>query len=219
MLQNTQKRFQRPKKMRKTAKFHGFFKVNPLKNQSIMRFRLFRALSRQILLFFLLAAPAFAAPDEAEVFGLAQELQSLRAQEVVELVKEKRLSSGEEKKPVMLFVYASWCPHCRTSMKDLASLDKAGAFKNIAPVYLSVDRDFIKLSRYLLDKEYTYFTPYVLKAAGLASPMQVLSSNLGTSWRGSIPYFAFIDTNGRLADEAFGVIPEEQLAARLRELK
>ncbi len=204
-----------PQRARKTAKKTHFYKVKILKHMNKKLFHLSRLLTSQFIALLLLTTPALAV-EETEVFGFAQELKSLRAVELVDLVKEKRLG-GEQKKPVMLFIYASWCPHCRDAMETLHGMNSA-FFKDIQPVYLSVDRDFIKLSRYLLENKYTNFEPYVLKAAGLATPMEILTSRLGTNWRGGIPYFAFIDAEGRIRNEAFGNVPEETLATYLRDL-
>jgi len=62
--------------------------------------------------------------------------------------------SDFEGKPVVLFFWASWCPHCRNELPQLERLQLAGTKERVRVVAVNVeDRDiFRKLHRGLSDK-------------------------------------------------------------------
>ena len=104
-------------------------------------------------------------------------------------------------KPTFLFIYTSWCPHCRHAMPNVLSLNEKGILKNARVFFLSLDKDKAKLANYLGEEGYKdMFVPYqfnVDESAALVSYMQ----SKGATFRGAIPYAALFDTHGELLAE------------------
>lgn len=144
-------------------------------------------------------------PVEAAIREQVRELKPIRASELRPLLKQPD-------KPTMLVIYASWCGICHQVMPQLSQLHGEGAFSGVDPVFLSIDRNFRDLGKYLVESGHTSMiaSPYVFKYSSVNMLNQVLTP-LGSSFRGHIPYIAFFDPSGKAVAEFSGMVNKEQL--------
>jgi len=118
-------------------------------------------------------------------------------------------------KPLMLHIYASWCPYCRQQNPAIVDLIHQNDGK-MEVVVLSIDQDQNKLADFLAKKPQPLpYTPFIMDASAAASFMQVMRSQR-SSFDGSIPYTAFFNKEGKMVEEFSGVVDKAVLDAGLK---
>ena len=125
-------------------------------------------------------------------------VNTIKPLSTVDLRQALQINDG---KPTFLFIYASWCPHCRTALPEFVRLQEKGALAKAQVIYFSTDRDPEKLIRYLAENNYhTLFTPYVFSDPDPQTLVRLVE-DYGMSWQGGIPYAAILDKDGQLIAE------------------
>ena len=87
---------------------------------------------------------------------------------------EERLAAGE---PMMVEVYASWCPTCLKQHEAFEELDKAGEAPEIRAIRVDFDRDIAFRNKYDLHYTGTLMLfkdgEYIAEGPGLTSAKQI----------------------------------------------
>jgi|GEM_PF-6483760 len=143
-------------------------------------------------------------PRLEEVKKIESQLINITPQDVPGLLKS---TTG---KPVLFMAYATWCYYCRQVMPVIIQLMRDHEFDEFTPVFISLDSEPRKLSRYLVHRDfYHYFRPYVLDS-GLFNRLSSVMQPIGSSFSGIIPYIA-IFKDGRMVVEVNKVVNRQQL--------
>lgn len=104
-------------------------------------------------------------------------------------------------KNTMLFIYTSWCPHCRKAIPELLKLKENGSMDHMQVVMLSIDQNPEQLINYIGNAGYhTRFTPY-LYTERIEGDMWRLVADYNMTFKGAIPYAAVISKDGELLAE------------------
>lgn len=107
------------------------------------------------------------------------------------------LMASASGRPTLLVVYASWCGYCRIKMPEIVSLMREGKFAHVEVVFLSIDKSPVKLAEYLVHAGfYQDIVPYIVTNGYFHSLSDTLR-NIGSAYRGSIPFMEIYDAKGR----------------------
>jgi thiol-disulfide isomerase/thioredoxin len=129
--------------------------------------------------------------------------------------KVPALLQHADDKPVMLVIYASWCPYCKELMPEIIELMQHHQMDSVTPLFLSVDERADLLAAYLVHNNYQmFFTPYMAES-GLHSG---LKGKVG-HFNGHIPYIGFFDRQGQLITEFPGMVDKHTLLNTIDQLK
>jgi len=150
-----------------------------------------------IFAFMILFAPSIVAQEAAADSPVSVSGAQLAG--VLEQVKGKRAA---------LFLYTSWCPHCRRALPEIAKIAQSHPQRIIA---VSLDKDDDTLMRYLnTNYETIYFTPYVWDRSDIfARPL----GRFGIKPGRGIPFTALLDEYGYVHKQ--GVLKPSEVAAYL----
>lgn len=128
----------------------------------------------------------------------AEVTRSIKPLSSVDLRQKISVNNG---KKTLLFLYTSWCPHCRNAMPQMLDMQHKGAFDNVQVIYFSTDQEPEKLIRYIAEHQYhKAFTPYIFQGDD-PQKLMLVTNSYGMSWRGGIPYAAVISADGKLLAE------------------
>ena len=107
-------------------------------------------------------------------------------------------------KPLVLEIWASWCPFCALQNPRLQKLyDSAGAARGgLGVLAVSIDRDPKDAAAYMAKRGYTF-------PAAMDTP--ALRAALGK--RKGLPELYVIDANGKVVQKEVGEMLEEEVAA------
>jgi len=131
-----------------------------------------------------------------------------------------RIVQSSTGKPVMLFMYASWCGYCKQVMPMLVQMVHNHELDQIEPVFLSVDEQPRSLSKYLVYKGYSNaFTPYRLDRDFSFRGMSSFVMESGSHYQGSIPYIGFFNREGKLISDASGVVEEQDVLGVVKRIQ
>ncbi len=166
-----------------------------------IRFVIYTAVFALLLMSFLhIIAPALppepekAAADPQVVADISQRITPLSM-----LKLREKISTGN--KPTFVFIYTSWCPHCRHAMPNVISLNEKGILKHAKVLFISLDKDKAKLANYLSEEGYKdTFIPYQFSASESGELVAYMRGK-GATFRGAIPYAALFDKHGDLLAE------------------
>lgn len=148
-----------------------------------------------------------------EVKGENEQLITIKPEEVAPMA----LNAGG--KPVMLVVYASWCPYCREVMPGVAELIREHKLDRLKLIFLSVDTRQRALAAYLVAHNYQgLFTPYVI-APNLAGNLPEALRPTGSQFDGRIPFIGFYDSSGKPVARFPGMMDKNALLAAVEQLK
>jgi len=122
--------------------------------------------------------------------------------------------SEHSSKPLMLHIYASWCPFC--TQQNPAIMELIDQNKNkVDAVLISLDTDKYRLAQFLLSKPQPLaFKPFVL-SDDARQPLRAFLDGTGGNFAGSIPYTIFINTEGKMVAEFNGLTDKAALEAGL----
>jgi tetratricopeptide (TPR) repeat protein len=109
-------------------------------------------------------------------------------------------------KPLVLNIWATWCPPCRAEIPDLVAF--AQAHPEIMVVGVSVDEPDADLKQFIMD----YDISYLILRGDEATAKQYLGAS------GGIPQTYFIDAEGVVRGHIYGSAPRDTFEARLRDL-
>ena len=131
-------------------------------------------------------------------------MNTLQTEELRDIIKTER-------KPILLLIYASWCPYCKKQMEALRSIHLSN--KNLRIIALSTDREPDDLQRYLqkippLPFEYPLYV-------GREDMRNVIRS-YGGNFSGAIPYMGLFK-RGKMVAGISGYTEESELKKILAE--
>lgn len=139
-------------------------------------------------------------------FGISAEVKTYAEQKLVPMdgAHFRDLAAATKGKPMLMFVYASWCPWCKKQFPMVKALQQRFG-DDIHIAYVSIDDDAYALSRFLM-KEYPKpeFTPYHVSEESRSDFYGTLADH-GFTHSGSIPYLILTDKNGGRAAEFRGL--------------
>ncbi len=115
----------------------------------------------------------------------------------------------------MVFLYASWCPHCQRQKPEIAALAEHYGDK-LDIILISVDKDIDALVNFLT-KHPSDLTTYRIEPEEYI-PFRKRLAALGSDFTGGIPHIILIGPDGKMLDEATGFVPGENLKAGLDKL-
>ncbi len=110
-------------------------------------------------------------------------------------------------KPMVVNLWATWCPPCRREMPVLTTAQRETG--DVTFVFANQGEDAFTLDRYLVEQQ--------LAPANLVlDPAKGLGRNYGTM---ALPTTLFFDANGRLVDTHLGSLSAASLASKLASLR
>lgn len=115
----------------------------------------------------------------------------------------------------MVFLYASWCPHCQRQKPEISALSKHYDDR-LDVILVSVDKNIDALSEFLR-KHPSELTTYRLEPEEYL-PFRKRLAALGSEFTGGIPHIILIGPDGEMLDEVTGFVPSENLKAGLDKL-
>ena len=115
----------------------------------------------------------------------------------------------------MVFLYASWCPHCQRQKPEIAALAQHYGDK-LDMVLVSVDKNIDALASFLAQHP-SELTTYRITPEEYI-PFRKRLAALGSDFSGGIPHIILIGPDGQMIDEATGFVPSENLKAGLDKL-
>ena len=143
-------------------------------------------LSMSLLLCLAIAAPVLATPGEVPVGG------TLREAPMQGLTGKSQLLSDFRGKPLIINVWASYCPPCLAEMGSLERLYKKYG-KQFNLIGITID-DYPDRARGFLDKAKTSFPHFI-------DQKLILENMLGGD---RIPLTLLIDANGKIVNKVYG---------------
>lgn len=155
--------------------------------------------------------------------GSEQDSKAYRAMDarivVVPLEQVERFVRPKQGKPVMLVLYASWCPYCHVEIPTILEMMAEHSLDHLSPVFLSLDKQPRQLSKYLIRNGFdSVIDPYMVEDTlfgSLSDSLQVT----GSRFKGAIPYVAFFDNDGKIVAELFGLVDKQMLLSVVNKLK
>lgn len=118
-----------------------------------------------------------------------------------------QLAAVAKGKPLVVNLWATWCPPCRTEMPFLAAAQQQE--RDIAFVFASQGEDAATVQRYLADSQ-------LVLANVLIDTKRELGREVGSR---AFPTTLFYDAGGRLVDVHVGQLSQASLAAKLNRLR
>lgn len=110
-------------------------------------------------------------------------------------------------KPLVVNLWASWCPPCRREMPVLAAAQQQVA--GVRFVFVNQGEDVVTLQRYLTAGR-------LVLANLLLDPGKTLGQKVGSM---ALPITLFFDARGQLVDTHIGALSSASLASKLKQLK
>lgn len=139
-------------------------------------------------------------------FGVSPEVKTYAERTLVPMDSThfRELVAANKGKPMLMFVYASWCPWCKKQFPMIKALQMRFG-DDVHFAYVSIDDDSYALSRFLM-KEYPKpeFTPYHVSEASRSDFYGALAAH-GFTHSGSIPYLILTTKDGGRAAEFRGL--------------
>jgi thiol-disulfide isomerase/thioredoxin len=116
-------------------------------------------------------------------------------------VFQLRNKIATSKKPTLVMIYTSWCPHCRHALPVVLSLKDKGILNNARVLFVSIDKKKEDLAEYLVEEGYQdAFVPYQFKYSERGALMDFMKSK-NANFNGGIPYAALFSQQGELIAE------------------
>lgn len=109
----------------------------------------------------------------------------------------------------VLFMYASWCPHCKRQFAIMDELKSQYSPEQLAIYYVAIDADAMELSQFLVDRypNGVPFTPYHAAPGTNRDALEEALRSMGMHPSGSIPYLVFFNAQRQPVHEETGVTP------------
>jgi len=117
---------------------------------------------------------------------------------------------------VLVQVYASWCPSCRSAFPTVVELGETYGNSGLRIRAFSVDEDVRALEAFLDHRRLPFRPLHLLPYQ--PGELSTALLGLGAHYQGSIPFFALFDRRGRLVDEFTGERGLRRLPARITSL-
>ncbi|MCI5049045.1 MAG: redoxin domain-containing protein [Rickettsiales bacterium] len=125
--------------------------------------------------------------------------------------------SEPSSRPLMLHIYASWCPYCQQQNPAIVDIiDERSNRMDI--MMLSIDQNKYQLSQFLLKKEQPLpYTPYMMPRDAYPALASFLSG-AGGSFSGAIPYTVIFDGDRKMVAEYPGLVQRSDIEDGLAKL-
>lgn len=107
-------------------------------------------------------------------------------------------------RPTLVFIYASWCPHCKAQFPALDALESRYPEKDLHITYISLDQNEYELSKFLTETTpKPAFIPYHVSPLEHQDFLDSLRAR-GLNPNGSIPYLIVFDRDQKPLKEMNG---------------
>lgn len=149
-------------------------------------------LKNKVFLTFLFLVPLSLLVFTPRVMSGVTDIYYVGANKFLEYVYKKK---GKRK---LVFIYTSWCPHCRDAFPSIMALEQS---KKGSVAAISTDRDHKKLEQYLNKMGRVPFHVFLAnqkKDGGF----QKMMNRKGINFSGSIPYMAVLDENNKVVSQS-----------------
>ncbi len=143
--------------------------------------------SYHYLLYFFIFSIILAKPTHAE------QIQTLDIKEFSAII------SNNKNKVIVVNVFATWCPACRTEIPNIVKIYKEYIGKPVVFIGLSVDHNFQKLKNYIKEEQVNF--PVYSAGKSITSMLRV----------SAIPHNIIYNKNGDIVLNSAGVMPEDEL--------
>ena len=149
------------------------------------------------------------APTVSSPVAAPRTLEAIAVQDAPDVIVAGR------NRPVLVMLYASWCPYCRSFFSTFIDLAQRHKAHNLVTLAFSIDENPEDLNSYLGNKELPFRKLWIRpwQPGQLDSAMKPVGFQIGATF--GIPFVAVIDRNGRVAAQWTGVPPLEKLQAAL----
>jgi peroxiredoxin len=127
---------------------------------------------------------------------------------LIELASGQRVTlSHYDGQPVLLFFWATWCPHCNNEMEAIKTI--AQTYKEAGLIVLTIDaaEDYATVTIYRSVHELTF--PILLDPGSVAQAAYNVDS---------VPRHFFISSNGRIASIGWGEMTLDDLKVQVDEI-
>lgn len=121
-------------------------------------------------------------------------------------------------KPVMLVLYASWCPICNSVMPLLENAMRDESLYNIYPLFISLDEQPRLFAKYIHSHGYQQLFVPMRADEGLTGSVAGALAKTGSRYNGAIPYVGFFDKNGKVIVDFSGDFDKEFLRKTIANL-
>lgn len=166
------------------------------------------ALRRPLLLGLLAGALGWIAAPGVLRFSAAPTLSELEAMPLMTPQgKPESLAGLARGKPMVVNLWASWCPPCRREMPVLAAAQQQ--VPGVSFVFANQGEDVVTMQKYLAAGQ-------LVLANVLLDPGKTLGQKLGSM---ALPTTLFFDASGRLVDTHLGALSSASLASKLKQLE
>lgn len=125
---------------------------------------------------------------------------------LADLEGQKHSPADFKGKPLVLNIWATWCPPCRAEIPDLVTF--AQAHPEVTVVGISVDTPAMDLKPFVMDHDISYLI--------LRGDDATAKAYLGAS--GGIPQTYFIDAGGIVRKHIYGSAPRETFESKLQDM-
>lgn len=151
-------------------------------------------------------------------FGPSPEVRNYATRQLVPMDGQRfrDVMAEARGKPVLMFIYASWCPWCKKQFPMVEALERRFS-KELHVAYIAIDKDALALSRYLMEHYPTPppFTAYHVAPEHIGDFYGTLA-NHGFTHSGTVPYLILADRDGRRAEEFRGLTDIPTLLQAIR---
>lgn len=121
---------------------------------------------------------------------------------------------GQQGRPRLLYIYASWCPYCREQTPVTTEIMRDYADK-IDHRSLSFDREKLGLAHYLNNLEKPVLLDPVMASEETYSQIIALLHHHDIYYTGSIPFAVLFDENGKKVAEFNGVVDKASMQSAI----
>lgn len=121
--------------------------------------------------------------------------------------KTESLASLAHGKPLVVNLWATWCPPCRREMPELAAAQRQ--VPEVTFIFANQGENPVTVQKYLTASQ-------LVLANVVLDPGKKLGEQLGST---ALPTTLFFDSNGRLVDTHIGALSSASLASKLQRLE
>ena len=122
-------------------------------------------------------------------------------------------------KPVLLLLYASWCPYCKQQIVGLKAVKTLFPEDQLKVIYLSTDANPLAASEFLFHKQQEdQLTPFHLPMDDQTGLKKALVAEYGMKEGDAIPHIAIFDRDHKLASEFVGLSEVGDIVTAIKKL-
>lgn len=128
------------------------------------------------------------------------------------------LGAPEQAKAKLVFIFTSWCPYCKKQLPSILELAQDYSPDQVEFVFLSVERDILKLSGYMGEHYADNPHPPYFLLTESHEPFAEAMLALGSQFRGGIPHILLLAKSGKMVAEFGGIVDKATLTDTLNSM-